>query len=152
MVDVLQETVSVRLMSGTILLEDAWPDYLDSQVKRVLTEKGLYCPRPTDVERLNGVRYHLHYVGENKQHCCEYFLHGQKKLIVVPTSSKYFNLSDADANTIRDEHYAYLTKKAVELRFARCAYCDAYSCNDEPIRHTNRACIHSECMFVDRYA
>ena len=146
----LQETVTVRMLSGQVLLEDAWPEYLDSQVKRELTKRGLYCPRPTDVERLNGVRCLLHYVGENSQHCCQYFLHGQRQLVVATTSTRYFRLSAAEADALREEHYAYLANKAAELRYAHCDCCHAYSYNDEPIQHTSEACKHNE--FVDRYA
>ena len=147
----LDENVSVRMLSGEILLEDVWPDYLDSQVILALMKKGIHLPSPCNVERLNGVRYYLHYVGENQQHCTQFFLHGQKDLIVIPSSSRYYGLTEAEANSIRDEHCDWMREKADKMRCACILSRGFYTEDGEPIQHTSECCL-GEYDCVERYA
>ena len=111
----LQSKVSVRLMTGELLLDKAWPDFLESQVRAELIQKGIHYPRPTDAEEKEGMIYHLHFVGENSQECCQYFLHGHTYLVVIVSPSKYFGLDSVHIIFMLDTDFALLERNAAEF-------------------------------------
>ena len=111
----LQSKVSVRLMTGELLLDKVWPHSLDPQVKAELIKNGIHYPRPTGAGEKDGMRYHLRDVGENSQECCQYILHGQTYLVVIWSSSKYLGLGSAQIMRMLDTGFARLEQEAAEL-------------------------------------
>ena len=126
MVEHLKSRVSVRLMSGELLLHQVWPYDLDLQVRKRPTEKGI--PDPTQR------RCNLHYAGEH-QSCCQFFRRGQTDLVVVLSSLRYLVMFTDEADSLRDWHFAYIEKTAAELKFSYSLGCNSYSYSGEQLEH-----------------
>lgn len=101
------DLVTVRLLSGRVVLKDVDPWNLDCKVrKRLENVMKIECPRPTDDELLTGVaKGLLHYVGEFHLSCTQHHLCGQTNLYVVLSSDAFFYLSDEEVSELKNRYY-----------------------------------------------
>ena len=146
--EAVEPKISVRLLSGEILLTDASFIDLDFQVmvklgSRNIPYQGLFPDHNDDT-----AFYHFNYVGERGICCCEHFLHEQTNLTLVLSALRIVHYPEFVSLTNKQD--AYLKRRAAEFELAYCNCCHAGSLNGDPVEHACDEC--KDDKYVKKFA